>query len=71
MRSIPFRPLLVAGEATAVRHGTRGAESGRRGFGGTNNAAQSGLETIAMLGLVGDHLPREFPPAPPAPAKQP
>jgi hypothetical protein len=30
----------------------------------TNNAAQSGLETIAMLGLVGDHLPAELPPAP-------
>jgi hypothetical protein len=32
---------------------------------GTNGAAQSGLETIAMLGLVGDHLPAEFPPVPP------
>ncbi len=32
---------------------------------GTNGAAQNGLETIAMLGLVGDHLPAEIPPAPP------
>jgi hypothetical protein len=32
------------------------------GLGNTNGAAQNGLETIAMLGLVGDHLPREFPP---------
>ena len=31
------------------------------GLGGTNGAAQSGLETITMLGFVGDHLPREFP----------
>jgi len=28
-------------------------------------AAQSGLETIAMLGLVGDHLPKDFPPLTP------
>jgi hypothetical protein len=35
------------------------------GLGGTNGAAQSGLETIAMLGLVGDLLPAEFPPVPP------
>ncbi len=32
------------------------------GFAGTNGAAQSGLETIAMLGLVGQYLPAEFPP---------
>jgi hypothetical protein len=32
---------------------------------GTNGASQNGLETIAMLGLVGDHLPREFPPVQP------
>jgi hypothetical protein len=31
------------------------------GLGGTNGASQNGLETIAMLGLVGDHLPAEFP----------
>jgi len=31
------------------------------GFAGTNGASQSGLETIAMLGLVGDKLPAEFP----------
>lgn len=35
------------------------------GLGNTNGAAQSGLETIAMLGLVGDSLPTEFPPAEP------
>jgi len=35
------------------------------GFAGTNGAAQNGLETIAMLGLVGDHLPKEFPPLTP------
>jgi len=35
------------------------------GFAGTNGASQSGLETIAMLGLVGDHLPRELPPLTP------
>lgn len=33
------------------------------GLGNTNSAAQSGLETIAMLGMVGEHLPAEFPPA--------
>jgi hypothetical protein len=31
------------------------------GLAGTNGAAQNGLETIAMLGLIGDHLPAEFP----------
>ncbi len=35
------------------------------GFGGTNGAAQNGLETIAMLGLIGEFLPSEIPPAPP------
>ncbi len=35
------------------------------GLANTNSAAQTGLETIAMLGLVGDHLPEDFP------AKQP
>lgn len=35
------------------------------GYAGTNGAAQSGLETIAMLGLVGDRLPAELPPADP------
>jgi hypothetical protein len=34
------------------------------GFGGTNGAAQSGLETITMLGFVGAYLPAEMPPAP-------
>ncbi|HEX2855453.1 MAG TPA: Tat pathway signal sequence domain protein [Opitutaceae bacterium] len=32
------------------------------GLGGTNGAAQSGLEAIAMLGFVGDLLPAEIPP---------
>lgn len=35
------------------------------GLAGTNGASQSGLETIAMLGLVGDHLPKEIPPITP------
>lgn len=35
------------------------------GFAGTNGASQNGLETIAMLGLVGDHLPKELPPITP------
>lgn len=35
------------------------------GPGNTNSAAQNGLETIAMLGLIGDHLPKEFPPMQP------
>ena len=40
------------------------------GLGGTNGAAQHGLETIAMLGLVGDRLPKEFPPLSPEEQKQ-
>jgi hypothetical protein len=32
------------------------------GPGNTNSASQNGLETIAMLGLIGEHLPAEFPP---------
>lgn len=32
------------------------------GLAGTNGAAQNGLETIAMLGMIGQHLPAEFPP---------
>jgi hypothetical protein len=35
------------------------------GFGGTNGAAQNGLETITMLGFVGAYLPAELPPPPP------
>jgi YetA-like protein len=35
---------------------------------GTNGAAQNGLETITMLGMVGDRLPAEFPPASEQPA---
>ena len=35
------------------------------GLGGTNGAAQTGLETITMLGFVGADLPDEIPPAPP------
>jgi YetA-like protein len=32
------------------------------GLAGTNGAAQYGLTTIISLGMVGDHLPAEFPP---------
>ena len=35
------------------------------GLGGTNSAAQNGLETITMLGFVGASLPPEMPPTPP------
>lgn len=35
------------------------------GLGNTNNAAQTGLEAFAMLGMVGQHLPAEFPPVNP------
>jgi hypothetical protein len=35
------------------------------GLGGTNGAAQNGLEAITMLGFVGAYLPTELPPAPP------
>jgi hypothetical protein len=35
------------------------------GLGNTNSAAQSALEVFATLGLVGEHLPAELPPAPP------
>jgi len=35
------------------------------GLGGTNGAAQNGLETITMLGFVGAYLPAEMPPTPP------
>ncbi|MGH7995736.1 MAG: hypothetical protein ACREFX_05220 [Opitutaceae bacterium] len=37
----------------------------------TNNAAQNGLETIAMLGLVGDKLPADFPAVIPIPPNRP
>jgi hypothetical protein len=40
------------------------------GFAGTNGASQNGLETIAMLGLVGAHLPAELPPVPPGEQNQ-
>jgi hypothetical protein len=33
---------------------------------GTNGAAQNGLETITMLGMIGDKLPAEFPAQQPA-----
>jgi hypothetical protein len=39
------------------------------GLANTNGAAQDGLETIAMLGLVGDQLPADLPPALPNDAK--
>ena len=35
------------------------------GPGNTNSASQSGLETIAMLGLIGDRLPADLPAQPP------
>jgi hypothetical protein len=38
------------------------------GLAGTNGAAQSGLTTIISLGMVGDHLPAEFPPQEATPA---
>ena len=34
----------------------------------TNSAAQNGLTTIISLGMVGDHLPAEFPPQDATPA---
>lgn len=41
------------------------------GLGGTNGAAQNGLETIAMLGLIGDRLPAQMPATPPPPLRRP
>jgi hypothetical protein len=38
------------------------------GLAGTNGAAQNGLTTIISLGMVGDHLPAEFPPQEATPA---
>src|SRR5262245_4626371 len=38
------------------------------GWAGTNGAAQNGLTTIISLGMVGDHLPAEFPPQQATPA---
>jgi hypothetical protein len=38
------------------------------GLAGTNGAAQNGLTTIISLGMVGDHLPAEFPPQDATPA---
>jgi len=38
------------------------------GLAGTNGAAQNGLTTIISLGMVGDHLPAEFPPQEPSPS---
>lgn len=40
------------------------------GLAGTNGAAQSGLTTIISLGMVGDHLPAEFPPQESTPSGQ-
>ncbi len=56
-----------SGRNRTLRHvtGTEALNPIDEGFGGTNGAAQSGLETIAMLGMVGDHLPKEFPPVTP------
>ena len=36
----------------------------------TNSAAQNGLETIAMLGMVGDALPAELPAQIPGPNRR-
>ncbi len=65
--------LLTRGKspqgARAVRH-VSGAETLTpvdEGLGGTNGAAQNGLETIAMLGMIGDRLPAEFPATMPTP----
>src|SRR5262245_21536086 len=38
------------------------------GLAGTNGASQNGLTTIISLGMVGDHLPAEFPPQEPSPS---
>lgn len=66
--------------ARGERRGGEGGDAGRtvrrvepprvlapvdEGLGNTNSAAQSALEVFAMLGLVGEHLPVELPPAPP------
>jgi hypothetical protein len=50
-----------------VRHvdGPRALNPIDEGLGNTNGAAQTGLETIAMLGMVGEQLPAEFPPVNP------
>ena len=39
-------------------------------LGVTNTAAQNGLTTIISLGMVGDHLPAEFPPQEATPARR-
>ena len=63
--------LLATGRG-AGRGGLRRVEGSAvlnpvdEGLGGTNGAAQNGLETITMLGMVGDQLPAEFPPVDPA-----
>lgn len=41
------------------------------GLGNTNNAAQNGLTTIISLGMVGEHLPSEFPPQAATPPGRP
>jgi hypothetical protein len=40
------------------------------GLAGTNNAAQNALTTIISLGMVGDHLPPEFPPQDASPSNR-
>jgi len=40
------------------------------GLAGTNGAAQNGLRTIISLGMVGDHLPAEFPPQDASPSNR-
>jgi hypothetical protein len=54
------------GEGGSLRHvgGPDALNPVDEGFGGTNGAAQNGLETITMLGFVGANLPAEMPAAP-------
>lgn len=61
------------GRMPPVRHVAPPAvlESVDEGPANTNSVAQSGLETIAMLGLVGDQLPAQIPAdLPPPPARK-
>jgi len=59
------RPRMGGRGGTAARR-VEGPESlnpvDESGMAGTNGAAQNGLETIAMLGMVGDDLPADMPP---------
>lgn len=67
-RDVAIEALLRAGRGSRFSGPVRRVEGPEslnpvdEGLGNTNNAAQSGLEAIAMLGMVGQHLPAEFPP---------